>query len=472
MRAATLFADSPAGAALGAMQAPPDPLPPPVKRKKRHKQAQARAQKQPQDAAVSSARSGSTDDCSINPLYKEPAAATGADLSSQSSRIARLAKLRRHARTSSRGAASPSGPARVEMVTVAHRSASVTSMGRTNVPVRPMTMAEEEQQPVAQQPAAARPAAARPVRDWLIGAGVVIVSVVVSASVSTSGTDGSFAALNCVRFGSTASAACLHFAAFFWVAIMFQPVEEGGAAAAARHRSIFSKLALALACAVVIAAACMGYPRDACGGCTCGVCSVYLADTVNETQQECAAVEFGTTEETDVEDSKTCSRGIRALELPRFCNRNSSNSLRNATAVISRDLSSSPVELNLLFQVLGSFVSAGLGNIAFMPFDKKCSEQAFPACPDDPDLLKDWIARVLAVPVQSAACDSSYRYCDAEDQSRAACPDAICCSVCNVVHANHECAHQAQLYDLILMMQQANSLYFRRYQTTRNFSKS
>ena len=437
----------------------PDPLPPPAKRKKRHKQAQARAQKQPQDAAVSSERARSestTDDYSINPVYKEPAAATGADRSLQSSRIARLAKLRRHARTSSRGAASPSGPARVEMVTVAHRSASVTSTGRTNVPVWPMTLAEEEQhQPtVAQQPAAARPAAARPVRDWLIGAGIVIVSVVVSASVSASGTDGSFAALNCVRFGSTASAACLHFAAFFWVAIMFQPVEEGGAAVAARHRSIFSKLALALACALAIAAACMGYPRDACDKCTCGACSVYLADTVNETQQECAAVEFGTTEETDVEDRKTCSRGIRALELPKICNRNSSNSLRNATAVISRDLSSSPAELNIFFQVLESFLSAGWGNVAAMPFDKKCSEQAFPACPDDPNLLENWGTHVLALPVQSALCDSVYRYCDAEDQSRAACPDAICCSVCNAAHAYRECEHQAQLDDFTLKYQQ------------------
>ena len=60
------------------MQTPLDPLPPPAKRKKRHKHAQEPSRKPPEDAAgtFERARSASTtDDYSINPLYKEPAAA-------------------------------------------------------------------------------------------------------------------------------------------------------------------------------------------------------------------------------------------------------------------------------------------------------------------------------------------------------------------------------------------------------------
>ena len=125
-----------------------------------------------------------------------------------------------------------------------------------------MTAAKEEQLPAVQRPAAVRSAAPRPALDWLFGAGIIAVSAAISASVIASETDGSFAALNCVRFGTAASAACLHFSAFLLVAILFQPDTDKGAAGA-RHRSMFSKLARARLCG--IAAACMGYPRDLCG---------------------------------------------------------------------------------------------------------------------------------------------------------------------------------------------------------------
>ena len=104
------------------MQTPPDPLPPPAKRKKRHRQAREPSQKPLEDAAGTSerARSASTaDDYSVNPLYKEPAAGTGAGHSLQSSRIARLAKLRGYARANSPRAAPALAPVpHVEMVTV------------------------------------------------------------------------------------------------------------------------------------------------------------------------------------------------------------------------------------------------------------------------------------------------------------------------------------------------------------------
>ena len=448
-----------------------DPLPPPAKRKRRREQAQARARKPPQDAAGSSEFGSTTDRdrATINPLgnpalHNDPAATVPrAGHSSQPSRVERLAKMRGHARANFRRAASPSGPARVEMVTVTRRSASETSTAdSTSMPVRPMTMADEEQQPVAQQPVAARPA-----RDWLFGAGIVIVTVVISVSVSASGTDGSFAALNCVRFGAASSAACLHFAALFLVAIAFQPVGgEGAAASGARHRSIFSKLALALACAVAIAAPSMGGPRDACTTkknstlCDCGACSVYKVDNVgNETQQnktECAAVEFGTTKETeDVEDGRTCPRGNAAFELPRQC---SGNSSRSAKAMISPHMSTSQAILDLVFRFVDTSRSARFGEVStHEPFDQKCSEKDFPACPADSDdsadsaAMGEWAASVfVAESAKHSVCDGIYRHCDAADQPRAACPDDVCCSICNAARAFFECAHKGQLSEKIL----------------------
>ena len=84
----------------------------------------------------------------------------------------------------------------------------------TNMTDQPMDRAEEEELPVVQQPVAVTPAAPTSLLDWLFGAGIIIVSVITSASVTANETDGSFAALNCVRFRTAASVACLHFVIF------------------------------------------------------------------------------------------------------------------------------------------------------------------------------------------------------------------------------------------------------------------
>ena len=423
------------------MHALPDLLPPPAKRKKRHKPDQKPPQKLQQGAAESSdpGRSGSTtDDYSINPLCMEPARATGTPHhSSQSSRIQRLAKLRRDARTNSRQAAPTTVPVCVEMVAVARRSADEILRDGTNGLVIPMTTAEEEQQPVAHPPPALRPTAPRPVLDYSFSAGIVIVFVVVSAIMSSSGTDDSLAALNCVRFETAASAACLHFAAFLLVAIVFQAGVDK-VATAAWHRSIFSKLALALACAVAIAAAFMGHPRDACGECTCGACSVYMSyNNVNESQQECAAVEFGTIEETVVEDANKCSDDI----LPELCTGGSS---QIAKAVISGQLSSSPEHLKVLFSLLHTYVSSqGASTFEIVSFDKQCSEQSSLECPAEKG---GWTPASISF-LQNILCDNTYRFCDAEDQSRVACPDTACCYACNYVRDIHKCGFKTHGLD-------------------------
>ena len=73
-----------------------------------------------------------------------------------------------------------------------------------------------------------------------------------------------------------------------------------------------------------------------------------------------------------------------------------------------------------------------------------CLRKTTPACPDheDKNAFDRYFVQQMIVAAAPVMCDSVYTYCDAEHRPRLACPNRMCCSLCNMVGDMQRCTNQ------------------------------
>ena len=300
----------------------------------------------------------------------------------------------------------------------------------------------------------------------LCGTFVVLTAIIVCVA-STVSTERAteLGYMNCVRLWTAPSVACFSFSAFLIVATMFQPAQS--ATASVTHRGIFSMVALLYVCAIAIAAASIGYPspQAVCSNCTCGVCKVFRSEeqvleerngTCAEKERSIAVMSNAAEPNAPTGSQLKCTAGDdKGVHPPEMC----SPPEKDDITVILSDNTSSPAYAELLLTTARSLLSkhASLNAIEAEPeSDPDCLPKTAPACPDLEDQVA--FARHFSVPMVVAfapvMCDGVYTYCDADYRPRLACPNRMCCSLCNMVGDMHLCANEEHVESITALREQ------------------
>ena len=271
---------------------------------------------------------------------------------------------------------------------------------------------------------------------------IVSVAIIVSTERATE-----LGYMNCVRLWTAPSVACFSFSAFLIVATMFQPAQS--ATASVTHRGIFSMVALLYVCAIAIAAASIGYPSPhaVCSNCTCGACEVFRSEeqvleerngTCAEKERSIAVMSNAAEPNAPTVSQLKCAAGDR-VHPPEMCSPLKKDDI---TVILSDNISSS-TNAQLLLMTARSMISKEMSSNAIVA-NPDCLRKTAPACPDheEQDAFNRHFYSAITVAAAPVMCDGVYTYCDEEHRPRLACPNRMCCSLCNVVSDMHRCANQ------------------------------
>ncbi len=382
--------------------------------------------------------------------------------SNHSSRIARLAKIRRK-----RGEKRGEQPAIALEMVVVHRPRTGHHNQQDSLPLPDATHSATDRPAVAtscesnaeqnnnKKQKLCHSASRRSLRAYIVASLIlVVVAGVSSIALGSRGGQTSLADIECARLLVAPHAACVYFPSFFLIATLFQPTK--GVVASVRRRFLFSVVALLFVSVLALASAAIGYSDDLCPlNCSCVLCDgeAKAGSTDRKTALGCSERESLNTTYRQVHSNRSASRNItcsaeteKSFTLPEVCSIPAkAGSGKRSNTVMWEDISKTSSQLiPLFFTTFEKEVFGNSGHSLIRP-DETCEEtrlQNTLLCDGSAQLHTEYLSVLFPM-----LCDSMYLFCDSDSQARLACPDNICCSLCNIVIEQQACnnLHEATL---------------------------